>query len=150
MTDNTSTTHTQKTLRDNRRSAAPSKLPSGTGEMTQMVLIMIAAGLLTGVLTFPMTMPGRTFAEPLTDIDTADFGPAFERPDCHPPGLEATGLSAWIAGVPPHRATRCLPGHGRFPATRGKTAPGAKRLDPTIPSGASTGAPSTPTTRMEP
>lgn len=117
--------------------------------MTHMVLITIAAGLLTGVLTFPVTMPGRTFAEPLTDIDTTDVGPAFERPDCHPPGLEATGLSAWIAGVPPHRATRCLPGHGRFPATIGKTAPGAERLDPTTPSDAPTGAPSTPTTEKE-
>lgn len=117
--------------------------------MTHMVLITIAAGLLTGVLTFPMTMPGRTFAEPLTDIDTTDFGPAFERPDCHPPGLEATGLSASIVGVPPHRATRCLPGHGRFPATIGKTAPGAERLDPTTPSDAQTGAPSTPTTEKE-
>ncbi|KUF08645.1 hypothetical protein [Pseudoponticoccus marisrubri] len=74
-----------------------------------MVLMTIAAGLMTGVVTFPVTMPGRIFAEPMTDIDTTDVGPAFERPDCHLPGLEATGLSAWIAGVPPHRATRCLP-----------------------------------------
>lgn len=150
MTDNTSTTHTPATLRDNRRSAVRSKRPSGTGEMTHMVLITIAAGLLTGVLTFPITMPGRTFAKPLTDIDTTDVGPAFEPPGCRPPGLEATSLSAWISGVPPHRATRCLPGHGRFPATRRKTAPGAERLYPTTPSGAPTGAPSTPTTRMEP
>ncbi len=117
--------------------------------MTHMVLTTIAAGLLTGVLTFPITMPGRIFAEPLTDIDTTDVGPAFERLDCHPPGHEATGLSDWIAGVPPHRATRCLPGHGRFPATRGKAAPGAERLAPTTPSDAPTGAPSTPTTKKE-
>lgn len=69
------TTHTPTERADDRRSRAPSKFPVRVGEMIFLILIAVAAALLTGVLTLPFTMPGQAFADPLTAFGAADAGP---------------------------------------------------------------------------
>lgn len=68
------TAHTPTERRDDRRSRMPSKPPIRIGEMTYLILIAVAAALLTGVLALPFTMPGRAFADPPTALGAADFG----------------------------------------------------------------------------
>ncbi len=70
------TTPTPTARRDDRRSRTPSKPASRIGEMTYLVLIAVAAALLTGVLALPFTMPGRAFADPLTAFAATDVGPS--------------------------------------------------------------------------
>lgn len=68
------TKHTPTEQGDDHRSRAPSKPPILIGEMTYLVLLAVAAALLTGLLALPFTMPDRAFAEPPTAIDVAGFG----------------------------------------------------------------------------
>jgi len=75
MNETTRTTYTPTERRDDRRSRAPSKPPIRIGEMTYLVLITVAAALLTGVLALPFTMPGGAFAALPTAFGAADGGP---------------------------------------------------------------------------
>ncbi|MEY8842507.1 hypothetical protein AB9K41_26040 [Cribrihabitans sp. XS_ASV171] len=70
------TKHTPTRQGDDHRSRTPSKPLILIGEMTYLILMAVAAALLTGLLALPFTMPGRVFAEPPAALDAADLGHA--------------------------------------------------------------------------
>lgn len=75
MNETTRTDHPPTGRRDDHLTRAPSKPPVRIGEMTYLVLITVAAALLTGVLALPFTMPGRGFAHTETVFGAADARP---------------------------------------------------------------------------
>lgn len=79
----TGTPYTPTERHNDRRSRAPSKPLVRFGEMTYLVLIAVAAALLSGVLALPFTMPGRAFADPLTAFGATDAEPTARPERCH-------------------------------------------------------------------
>ena len=75
MNETTRPTHTPIERRYDRQSRASSKYPIRIGEMTYLVLITVAAAVLTGVLALPFTMQGEAFAALPTAFGAADASP---------------------------------------------------------------------------
>jgi hypothetical protein len=74
MNETRSTTHNSIERRENRRYRSPSKHPIRIGEMTYLLLITVAAAVLTGGVALLFTMPGGTFATLPTGFGAADGG----------------------------------------------------------------------------
>jgi len=75
MSETTRTTDITAKRRDDRRFRTASKPWMRFGETTYLVLITVAAALLTGVLALPFTMPGRASADAEPTFGAADAGP---------------------------------------------------------------------------
>ncbi|MDF9302701.1 hypothetical protein [Tritonibacter mobilis] len=68
MTETSPTHPIPQKPRGSRWSGLPAWPQIRLGEMTQMLLLAVAAALLTGLLALPFTMQGRLIADPIGEF----------------------------------------------------------------------------------